>query len=321
MTPISVVIPTVDALDHVRRVLESLRSQSVGAQVVLVDNGSSDGTVDAVSSEFPWVDVIRLERNEGFARAVNEGVRHADGEVVVVLNNDCHCDPQFLHEITRPIDPGRGVVMAAGVLYDARTGGVIDTAGLKIDATLLASDYLAGRPLSVLEQALDPPDGPSGGAAAFDLPALRSVGGFDERLFAYWEDVDLALRLRVAGGHCVLASRARAAHSRSSTLGEGSSSKSFHAGFGRGYVIAKWNVLSARRIATVLGRELAISGGQAILDRNLAGVRGRARGYREGRHSDRRPYPVELRLPTTRSGAQLVHRILRRRQIRAAGAR
>ncbi len=321
MTSISVVIPSVDAVDHVRRVLGSLESQSVEAQVIVVDNGSSDDTAAIVRSEFPWAATVRLQRNEGFAKAVNAGVRHVDGEVVVVLNNDCRCDQHFLQEISEPVDPGAGIVMVAGVLYDARTPSVIDTAGLRIDATLLASNYLSGEPLSVLDRPLDPPDGPSGGAAAFHVPAFRSVGGFDEQFFAYWEDVDLALRLRVAGGRCELAPRARAAHSRSSTLGEGSSTKNFHAGFGRGYVLRKWSVPSTRRLVPMLIREVALSGGQAVLDRNLAGIRGRVQGYREGRHSERRPYPDELHLRTARSRSELTDRILRRRQIRAADAR
>ena len=109
------------------------------------------------------------------------------------------------------------------------------------------------------------PLGPSGAAAAFDRAAFLECGGFDERLFAYWEDVDLVLRLRLAGARCVLVPDARAVHSHSATLGSGSARKNYLTGFGRGYVLRKWGVLS----------------GQA------RGRRGRARGRRSAPRSSR----------------------------------
>ena len=99
--------------------------------------------------------------------------------------------------------------MAAGVMRDARSPGSIETAGIELDRTLLAYDYLNGEPLSALEGSVPDPIGPSGAAAAFDREAFLSVGGFDERIFAYLEDVDLVLRLRRDGGRCRLAQDAR----------------------------------------------------------------------------------------------------------------
>ncbi len=136
--------------------------------------------------------------------------------------------------------------MAAGVLLEAHDPTVVDSAGIELDDTLLVFDYLNGQPISVLTRALADPLGPSGAAAAFDRAAFLECGGFDERLFAYWEDVDLVLRLRLAGARCVLVPDARAVHSHSATLGSGSARKNYLTGFGRGYVLRKWGVVTGQ---------------------------------------------------------------------------
>ncbi|HEV2059713.1 MAG TPA: glycosyltransferase family 2 protein [Solirubrobacteraceae bacterium] len=93
------------------------------------------------------------------------------------------------------------------------------------------------------------PFGPSGGAAAYRLSAFLEVGGFDENFFAYCEDVDLAIRLRAAGGTCALAPRARALHAASGTLGYRSLAKANLVGFSRGYLLRKYGVLRDLRSA------------------------------------------------------------------------
>ena len=184
-----------------------LRSVAGGdAQVIVIDNGSGDG-VARTCEGLEGVEVVRLAENVGYTRAVNLGVARADGEVVVLLNDDCVCDPGFVERITAPIDAAAGVVMAAGVMRDWHDPTLIDSAGMELDRTLLVFDYLNGEPLSRLRDGVADPVGPSAAAAAFDRSTFLSVGGFDERLFAYWEDVDLVVRLRRLGFRCALAAR------------------------------------------------------------------------------------------------------------------
>ncbi len=152
--------------------------------------------------------------------------------------------------------------MAAGVLLEARDPAVIDSAGIELDDTLLVFDYLNGHPVGVLDRIVSNPLGPSGAAAAYDRSAFLECGGFDERLFAYWEDVDLVLRLRLAGAQCVLVRDARAVHTHSATLGSGSAGKNYLTGFGRGYVLRKWGVLTGTRGAVALSREAGICAAQ-----------------------------------------------------------
>jgi len=288
---VSVVVPTLDA-GRARRIARSLARQTLAHEAIIVDNGCSDRlAMPALREIHPAVEVVRLERNQGYSRAVNLAARQAQGEVLVLVNDDCELEATFLAEIAGALDPGRGVVMSAGVLRDARLPTLIDTAGVQIDSTLLAVDYLNGKPLAALDSA-PAPLGPSAGAAAVDRAAFFDVGCFDEALFAYYEDVDLALRLREAGGDCALVRTALGTHDHSATLGSGSARKDYLMGFGRGYVLRKWSVASLGRLPGIVLRDLVICLGQAVVDRNVAGVRGRARGFRASRRAH--PYPAGL---------------------------
>jgi hypothetical protein len=207
--------------------------------------------------------------------------------------------------------------MAAGVLLEAHDPTVVDSAGIELDDTLLVFDYLNGQPISVLTQELADPLGPSGAAAAFDRAAFLECGGFDEQLFAYWEDVDLVLRLRLAGARCVLVPDARAVHLHSATLGSGSARKNYLTGFGRSYVLRKWGVLRGRRGAVAVAREVGICAAQLAVDRTPAGIRGRLAGWHAAGGMERHPYPeAAVRQSRHSMAAELRRRARRRRRLR-----
>jgi GT2 family glycosyltransferase len=306
----TVIVPTVTPARAVK-LLESLPEAGAGFETIVIDNGTEAAELDRAASALDGAEVLRLESNLGYARAVNLAARRAQGEVLVMLNDDSLVEPGFVERITAPLDPGRGIVMAAGVMRDARAPGLIETAGIEIDRTLLAFDYLNGEPIEALDGPVPDPVGPSGAAAAFWREAFLEVGGFDERLFAYLEDVDLVLRLRRAGGACSLAKAARGLHEHSATLGHGSRRKDYLMGYGRGYLLRKWNVITPRRLPGILARELVVSAGQAVVDRNLAGVRGRVQGLRAASPSE--PYPPADALPDPPSLAATLARRWRRR--------
>jgi GT2 family glycosyltransferase len=255
--------------------------------------------------------MMRLDSNQGYSRAVNLAAREAEGDALVLLNDDSVVDAGFVERIISSLDAGAGVLMAAGVMCDAFQPGLIETAGIEIDRTLLAFDYLNGEPVEVLDHAVADPFGPSGAAAAIWKEAFAEVGGFDEALFAYGEDVDLALRLRLAGGSCRLAKDARGLHEHSATLGSGSTRKDYLMGYARGYLLRKWSVLAPRRLPAVIARETTWLLGQAVVDRNLGGLRGRVNGLRGPVSIERYP-PVEL-LPEPPSLATSLGRRWRRR--------
>ncbi len=118
----TVVVATFDGRPRLIELLASLERQTLDHDVIVVDNGSSDGTAGALQLSFPRVEVIRLPENVGFGRAVNLGIRQASTDAIVLLNNDCRCDSEFVAEITASLDPRAGYVMAAGVLRDTFNG-------------------------------------------------------------------------------------------------------------------------------------------------------------------------------------------------------
>jgi N-acetylglucosaminyl-diphospho-decaprenol L-rhamnosyltransferase len=305
-----VIVPTVGPA-RAARLLESLAASGDEFETIVVDNGTGAKELEEAVSALEPSDVIRLDSNLGYARAVNLAARRARGDALVLLNDDSVIEPGYVRALTEPLDSVAGVVMSAGVMRDAGAPALIETAGIEIDSTLLAYDYLNGEPIEVLEGAVADPVGPSGAAAAFTREAFLEAGGFDESLFAYLEDVDLVIRLRRAGGTCRLAKRARGTHQHSATLGPGSARKDYLAGYGRGYLLRKWSVLSARRLPAVLARELSQAVIQAAMDRNLGPIRGRISGLREARRSE--PYPGPEVLADPPSFMSMVRRRWRRR--------
>ena len=309
----TVIVPAWNGAARLARLLPSLGTSS---QVIVVDNGSTDDTEELLTTRFSDVDVLRLPRNEGFSRAVNRAAREASGDVLVLVNDDCVCEAGFVERLAGAVDTGRSAVMAAGILLETADTSLIDSAGMELDDTLLVFDYLNGQPVAALDAA-PPPLGPSGAAAAFERAAFLDAGGFDERLFAYWEDVDLALRLRLLGATCAIAPNARAVHQHSATLGSGSSRKNYLCGFGRAYVLRKWGVLAGARRLTVPAREVAICSAQLALDHTVSGFAGRVAGWRAAATAGRQAYPEAVAGARRTLREELVRRRERRRRLRA----
>ena len=202
---IDVVVPTYDGWEILRSCLDHLREQTAQHRVIVVDDASSDGTAERVETEYPEVELVALPENRGFSRAVNAGIAAGDGEIVVLLNNDVECRPEFVERITAPLaaDPALGSVAALLLQRDGRT---VDNLGLEIDYTLAGFPRHWGEPAAA--GALGGTDGllgPVGGAGAYRREALEAVGALDEAIFGYGEDLDLALRLRAAGWGCAAA--------------------------------------------------------------------------------------------------------------------
>lgn len=306
------VVPTFNGRELLREALAALSAQTVPTSIVLVDNGSTDGTAQLVAERFPHVTTIRSRLNLGFGRAVNLGARAAPAGAtsLVLVNNDCVCEPDFVERICAPLERS-GIGMAAGVLLQAAEPGLIDSAGIELDFTLRSYDYLWNRPVSALAGAHDPV-GPCGGAAAYRLDAFRAAGGFDAAFFAYWEDVDLALRLRLAGWGCALAPEARALHRHGQTVGAASPLARRLDAFGRGYVLGRYRVLEegAPARAAVALLDWPALAAHALARRELAPVRERLRGLRRGRSRPAIRAPLESATVPLREAAARQWRFL-----------
>lgn len=290
----AVVIVTFNGRERLARALESLACQTAPAgQLIVVDNASADGTVEWLRAEHPGVELVVNDDNLGFGRAVNIGAARVREEHLVLINNDVVCEPAFLEAITRPFaDPAVGMV--AGVLLQEADPGRIDTAGLILDRTLRSWDHLAGEPVAVLDRDPPAPAGPCGGAAAYRADAFTGLGGFDESLFAYWEDVDLTIRMRDAGWRCALAADARALHAHGATTGAMSPRMRALDAYGRGFVVGRYGVMRGSPVTAgaVALLDWPVFAVHAAARRELEPLRARRRGVRAGRARPLRVGPM-----------------------------
>ena len=302
------------------RLLDSLAEQTVAHETIVIDNASPGGSVSATGGRYDFAEVVRLDHNAGFSMPMNVGARRASTETLVLLNDDCVCDPEFIERLIEPLDPGAGVVMASGVLRDWRHPELIDSAGMELDRTLLVYDYLNGEPVEALAAAADPiaPSPKAASLRPLGLPRRRRLRRAAVRVLG-------GRRPRAAdargGGTCRLAPGALGVHEHSATLGSGSRAKNYLTGFGRGYVLRKWGVVSPRRLPGILARDLVVVAGQAAIDRTVSGIGGRIKGWRAAGRVEEHPYPAAI---AARGGGSpylrnLQRRLQRRRKLAAPG--
>ena len=209
--------------------LQSLSHQRSGLpfEVVIVDNGSTDGSADMVereSSAAPFrITLIRNATNRGFCAANNQGFAASRGELIALLNNDAEAEAGWLGALAQVFDGRPEVGMAASKILVYEDPKRIDKAGHLIypdgqnrgrgTGELDAGQY------DKIEEVL----WPDGCAAMYRRAMLDQIGGFDEDFFAYADDAELGLRARIAGWKCVYAPQAVVRHHRGSTLGVRSS--------------------------------------------------------------------------------------------------
>ncbi len=219
----SVIVVNWNRRDLLRACLRSLLGQlGIAPQIIVVDNGSTDGSVDLVTSEFPQVTLIQNAVNRGFCAANNQGIAIANGDWIALLNNDAEADAHWLAELLRVCEHRPDVGMVASkilVFADPRridkVGHVIWPDGQNRGRGTGAWDH--GQ-FDRVEEVLCP----DGCAALYRAKMLREIGGFDEDFFAYADDAELGLRARIAGWNCLYSPRAVVLHHRGATLGTGS---------------------------------------------------------------------------------------------------
>ena len=222
---VAVVVPNWNGRRWLPGLLASLDAQTVApAGVVIVDNGSSDGSLAWLAASRPDVHVLPLGRNTGFSVACNRGIAFASAslraDAVALVNTDVELAPDWLARCSARLsaDPGVGAVATKMVLMEPP--GVIDDAGDVLRRDGVAEQRGHGRPDGPRFDEPGEISSACAGAALYRTRALLGVGGFDERMFAYIEDVDLGLRLRLAGWRCVY-EPAVALHARHGSDGAG----------------------------------------------------------------------------------------------------
>ena len=210
---VSVVIPTWNGRALLDVALGSLSRQTLAAdEVIVVDNGSTDGTAEHVRTAHRGVDLIALPDNTGFAAATNRGIERASGDVVVLVNNDVELHPEFLGELVAGLEADPGAASAAAKMLRMDDHGVIDAAGDTLRWSGVALQRGQGEPDRGQYDAPGRVFSACAGAAAYRRSAFDELGLFDESFFAYLEDVDWGFRAQLAGRACVYVPTAIAYH-------------------------------------------------------------------------------------------------------------
>jgi len=196
-------------------------------EILVVDNGSEDGSVDALSIDHSRCRLIRAGANLGFAAGNNLAAREARGGWLVLLNPDATPDPTWLSEIHAATQRYPGAAMFGSTQLKADDPDRFDGAGDHLHPLGFAWRGGAGDPAEIVDEDAEV-FGPCGAAAVYRRDAFETAGGFAESFFCYYEDVDLAARLRLAGEICVQLAGARVRHAGSATAGAGSSFIRYH---------------------------------------------------------------------------------------------
>ena len=227
-TPVSVVVVNWNRRNLLRACLQSLTNQTVeGFEVILVDNGSEDGSADMASREFGAgtafdLKLIRNRDNRGFCAANNQGITASGRRYVALLNNDAEAEPGWLEALTRVFDKGSDIGMAASKILVYDDPARID----KVGHLIYLDGQNRGRGAGELDTGQYDREEevlwPDGCAAMYRRAMLEQIGGFDEDLFAYADDAELGLRARIAGWRCLYSPGAVVRHHRGATLGLGS---------------------------------------------------------------------------------------------------
>lgn len=288
--PVDVVIVAYNRYDLTQSCLEHLNAQTRDHRVILVDNGSTDETRQRLAEEWPEVTLRHTEDNRAFAVACNAGVALGDAPFIVLLNNDVDCRPDFVERVVAPLEADEvlGSVAALCVQPGERT---IDSIGLTVDPTLAGFPRLQGRPVEEAASASPVLTGPAGTAAAYRRSAWEQVGGLDERIFAYGEDLDLTMRLRAAGWGSVAAVDAVGVHLGSATHGHRTAWQRRNGGFGRGYLMRRYGLLRRGAPVRTALTEAIVAVGDMVISGDLAALRGRVAGWRAARGLPARTRP------------------------------
>lgn len=227
-TSISVIVVNYNGRAMIGACLDGLRAQDEPpAEIVVVDNGSTDGSAALVRERHPDVRVVALTTNRGFAGGNNAGVAATQGRRLAFLNNDAVAAPAWLRRLSGALDAHPWAAMATSKIVYRDHPTVLDSAGDGLSRWGGAFKRHHGQPVTRAQTTCEV-FGACGAAFMIDREVFDEVGGFDEDFFLSHEDVDLSYRVQLSGRGCVYVADAVVAHAVSATLGRISTQAVFH---------------------------------------------------------------------------------------------
>lgn len=203
MPQITVIIPNYKGINFIGECLETLYAQEAGTpefEVLVVDNASGDGSVELIRDKFPQTRLICLKENTGFCHAVNVGIQNSESPYVLLLNNDTKVYPDFVKRLYEAINGKRSgtifSVSACMLMWDRPE--LLDDAGDIYNLLGWARGRGKGKPYEKYQKR-SKVFSACGGAALYRRSILEEIGLFDERHFAYLEDLDIGYRAKIHG--------------------------------------------------------------------------------------------------------------------------
>ncbi|GCD79778.1 glycosyltransferase family 2 protein [Schleiferia thermophila] len=231
---VAVAVLAYNNLNHLMRYLPDLISCSQNARVVVIDNGSTDGSVEWIREHCPAVDVIELGNNFGFADGYNRGLKQIKSDVYLLINSDVRVNKGWLEPLTNWLEKEPGIAAVQPKIlsdrqpdrfeYAGAAGGFVDWLGYP---------FCRGRILETLEIDLGQYDSvtevhwTSGACMAVRARAFEESGGFDPVFFAHQEEIDLCWRLRKLGYKLICEPKSVVYHLGGGTLSYHSPRKTF----------------------------------------------------------------------------------------------
>ena len=219
MEKVSVIIPNYNGMSYLKTCLKSIKNQTfLEYSVILVDNGSSDGSVNLVRNEYSWVKLIDLPKNYGFCHAVNEGIRISKTPYVIFLNNDTEVFPDFVEQLLKGIEERPTAFSCSSMMIQDQERSKVDDAGNFYNAFGWGFARGKGKDISKYDK-------PSrifaacAGAAIYRREYLNQMGLLDEEYFAYLEDLDLGYQAWIIGYENWYLPKAKVYHVGSGTSG------------------------------------------------------------------------------------------------------
>ena len=218
MAEVTVVIPNYNGKTLLENCIKTLEQQSLrDFKLFVIDNGSTDGSTE-LTSEILDMEIVELGENTGFCKAVNLGIKKTKTPYVILLNNDTEAEPHFVEELLKGIKQSENIFSGSAMMLDFRKRDIIGNAGDFYVPLGWARARGKGKPASSYEKEADIFSS-CGGAAIYRMELLQKTGLFDERHFAYLEDVDLGYRAKIMGYRNRYFPAAKVYHVGSATTG------------------------------------------------------------------------------------------------------
>ncbi|WP_174591717.1 glycosyltransferase family 2 protein [Methanocella conradii] len=273
---VSMIIVNYNGKRFLDKCLSSVEAQTYRHfETILVDNGSTDGSLEFVKSRFHGVHIISNNENLGFSKANNVGISASRGAFIATLNNDTEARPRWLEALVDAMLSEDNVGMCASKMLFMNSPWVINSTGICISRSGESWDRGMFEPDRGQYDSIEEVFGPCAGAALYRRTMLDEVGLFDESFFAYMEDVDLAFRARLKGWKCLYVPDAVVYHHHGGTAGYMSDLSVY---YGNRNII--WNFIKnypapllLTSLIWVIGRNLAVLPYYALKGHGRAALR------------------------------------------------